>query len=174
VPVHVIGDTLPQVIQFPKIYMEEQGVLKLKPIGVIHSPYHAGQVPYQGCGREEIGEVEVFEQFAEGLKDIERFSHIVLVYWFHKSTGYSLTVTPSWDTTPHGLFTTRSPNRPCPLGLSVVRLVARKGNTLKVKDLDAVDGTPLLDIKPYVPIVDEKSDKLAGLKISKAKNRGKE
>lgn len=157
-PVHVIGDTLPQVIQFPKLYMEEQGILKLKPIGVIHSPYHAGQVPYQGCGREEIGEVEVFEQFAEGLKDIEGFSHIVLIYWFHKSRGYSLMVRTPWDTTPHGLFTTRSPNRPCPLGLSVVRLVARKGNTLKVKDLDAIDGTPLLDIKPYVPTVDEKSD----------------
>jgi len=130
----------------------------LKPIGVIHSPYHAGQVPYQGCGREEIGEVEVFEQFAAGLKDIEGFSHIVLIYWFHKSRGYSLMVRTPWDTTPHGLFTTRSPNRPCPLGLSVVRLVARKGNTLKVKDLDAIDGTPLLDIKPYVPTVDEKSD----------------
>ena len=154
----MLGDTLPQVIQFPKLYMEEQGVLKLKPIGVIHSPYHAGQVPYQGCGREEIGEVEVFEQFAEGLKDIEGFSHIVLIYWFHKSRGYSLMVRTPWDTTPHGLFTTRSPNRPCPLGLSVVRLVARKGNILKVKDLDAIDGTPLLDIKPYVPTVDEKSD----------------
>ncbi len=138
--------------------MEEQGVLKLKPIGVIHSPYRAGQVPYQGCGREEIAEVEVFEQFAEGLKDIEGFSHIVLIYWFHKSRGYSLMVRTPWDTTPHGLFTTRSPNRPCPLGLSVVRLVARKGNTLKVKDLDAIDGTPLLDIKPYIPTVDEKSD----------------
>jgi len=140
--------------------MEERGIriLKLKPIGVIHSPYHAGQVPYQGCGREEIGEVEVFEQFAEGLKDIEGFSHIVLIYWLHKSRGYSLMVRTPWDTTPHGLFTTRSPNRPCPLGLSVVRLVARKGNTLKVKDLDAIDGTPLLDIKPYVPTVDEKSD----------------
>jgi len=138
--------------------MEEQGILKLKPIGVIHSPYHAGQVPYQGCGREEIGEVEVFEQFAEGLKDIEGFSHIVLIYWFHKSRGYSLMIRTPWDTTPHGLFTTRSPNRPCPLGLSVVRLVAREGNILKVKDLDAIDGTPLLDIKPYVPTVDEKSD----------------
>ena len=157
-PVHVIGDTLPQVIQFPKLYMEEQGILKLKPIGVIHSPYHVGQAPYQGCGREEIGEVEVFEQFAEGLKDIEGFSHIVLIYWLHKSRGYSLMVRTPWDTTPHGLFTTRSPNRPCPLGLSVVRLVARKGNTLKVKGLDAIDGTPLLDIKPYVPTVDEKSD----------------
>ncbi len=130
----------------------------MKPIGVIHSPYHAGQTPYQGCGREEIGEVEVFEQFAEGLTDIEGFSHIVLIYWLHKSKGYSLMVRTPWDTKPHGLFTTRSPNRPCPLGLSVVRLVAREKNILKVKDLDAIDGTPLLDIKPYVPTIDKKSD----------------
>jgi len=138
--------------------MEEQGILRLKPIGVIHSPYHAGQAPRQGAGRQEICQVEVFKQFEAGLRDIERFSHIILIYWFHKSTGYSLTVTPSWDTKPHGLFTTRSPNRPCPLGLSVVRLVARKRNVLKVKDLDAIDGTPLLDIKPYMPAIDEKDE----------------
>ena len=138
--------------------MKERDILKLKPIGVIHSPYHAGQAPYQGCGREEICHVEVFEQFEAGLRDIERFSHIILIYWFHKSTGYSLTVTPSWDTKPHGLFTTRSPNRPCPLGLSVVRLVAREKNILQVKDLDAIDGTPLLDIKPYMPAIDEKDE----------------
>jgi len=154
--------------------MEERDILKLKPIGVIHSPYHAGQAPYQGSGREEICEVQVFEQFAEGLKDIEGFSHIILIYWFHKSTGYSLTVIPSWNTKLHGLFTSRSPNRPCPLGLSVVELIAREKNILKVKDLDAIDGTPLLDIKPYVPAVDETSDKLAGLKINEDKNRGKE
>ena len=138
--------------------MGEQDILKLKPIGIIHSPYHAGQASYQGCGREEICHVEVFEQFAEGLKDIEGFSHIALIYWLHKSKGYSLMVTTPWDTKPHGLFTTRSPNRPCPLGLSVVRLVAREKNILKVKDLDALDGTPLLDIKPYIPTIDEKTD----------------
>jgi tRNA-Thr(GGU) m(6)t(6)A37 methyltransferase TsaA len=138
--------------------MGEQDIIKLKPIGIIHSPYHAGQTPYQGCGREEICHIEVFDQFAEGLKDIEGFSHIVLIYWLHKSKGYSLMVTTPWDTKPHGLFTTRSPNRPCPLGLSVVRLVTREKNILKVKDLDAIDGTPLLDIKPYIPTIDEKTD----------------
>lgn len=138
--------------------MGERDILKLKPIGIIHSPYHAGQAPRQGAGRQEICQVEVFKQFEAGLRDIERFSHIILIYWFHKSTGYSLTVTPSWDTKPHGLFTTRSPNRPCPLGLSVVRLVAREKNILKVKDLDAIDGTPLLDIKPYMPAIDEKDE----------------
>lgn len=138
--------------------MGERDILKLKPIGIIHSPYHAGQAPYQGCGREEICHVEVFDQFAEGLKDIEGFSHIVLIYWLHKSKGYSLMVTTPWDTKPHGLFTTRSPNRPCPLGLSVVRLVAREKNILKVKNLDAIDDTPLLDIKPYIPTIDKKDD----------------
>ncbi len=142
--------------------MEERHNLELKPIGIIHSPYQAGQAPCQGAGHEEICQVELFKEFEEGLKDIEGFSHIILLYWFHKSRGYSLTVTPSWDTKPHGLFTTRSPHRPCPLGLSVVELVAREKNILKIKGLDAIDGTPLLDIKPYVPSIDEKTNVKAG------------
>ncbi len=137
--------------------MGERRSLKLKPIGIIHSPYHSrGEAPRQGCGREEICQVEVFKEFEEGLRDIERFAHIILVYWFHESRGYSLTVTPSWDVKPHGLFTTRAPDRPCPLGLSVVELLAKEGNILKVKGLDAIDGTPLLDIKPYFSSIDEK------------------
>ena len=143
--------------------MEERHALELKPIGIIHSPYKSrGEAPRQGYGHEEICQVEVFKEFEEGLKDIERFSHIILIYWFHRSRGYSLTVTPSWDTKPHGLFTTRSPNRPCPLGLSVVELVAREKNILKAKGLDAIDGTPLLDIKPYFPSIDEKANVKVG------------
>ena len=139
--------------------MEEQRSLELKPIGIIHSPYRSrAEAPRQGRGGEEICELEMFEEFEEGLKDIERFSHIILIYWFHQSQGYSLTVTPSWDTKPHGLFATRSPNRPCPLGLSVVELVAREKNILKVRGMDAIDGTPLLDIKPYFPAIDGKPD----------------
>ena len=139
--------------------MEEKRSLELKPIGIIHSPYRSrSQAPRQGCGRKEICQVEVFKEFEEGLKDIEGFSHIILIYWFHKSRGYSLTVTPSWDTKPHGLFTTRSPDRPCSLGLSVVELVAREKNILKVRGLDAIDGTPLLDIKPYFPSIDEETN----------------
>ena len=98
--------------------------------------------------------MEVFQEFEPGLKDIEGFSHVILIYWLHQSAGFRLVVTPSWDTEPHGLFTTRSPNRPCPLGLSVVRLVAREGRVLTVRELDAIDGTPLLDIKPYFPSLD--------------------
>jgi len=150
--------------------MEGQHSLELKPIGIIHSPYKSREeAPYQGCGREEICQVEVFKEFDEGLKDIEGFSHIILIYYFHKSEGYHLLVKTPWDIKPHGLFTTKSPNRPCPLGLSVVELVAREKNILKVKGLDAVAGTPLLDIKPYIPTVDIKTNAKAGWLESKPK-----
>ena len=132
--------------------------LELKPIGVIHSPYkNTGKAPYQGHKSEKISRIEVFEEFEEGLQDIEGFSHIIVIYWFHKSQGYHLLVKTPWDDIPHGLFTTRSPHRPCPLGLTVVELVGREQNILKVKGLDATDGTPLLDIKPYIPGVNQRS-----------------
>ena len=138
--------------------MEKQRSLELKPIGIIHSPYHSREeAPRQGYGREEISQVEVFKEFEEGLRDVERYSHIILIYWFHRSRGYSLMVTPPGDARPRGLFATRAPDRPCPLGLSVVELLAREGNILKVKGLDAIDGTPLLDIKPYYSSLDEKA-----------------
>lgn len=137
--------------------MEEEHSLELKPIGIIHSPYKSREeAPYQGCEQDEICQIEVFKEFEEGLKDIEGFSHIILIYYYHQSRGYHLLVKTPWDIKPHGLFSTRSPNRPCPLGLCVVELVAREKNILKVKGLDAIDGTPLLDIKPYIPSIDEK------------------
>ncbi len=143
--------------------MKERQILELRPIGIVHSPYYGrGETPRQGCGREEICQVEVFQEFEEGLKDIEGFSHIILIYWFHKSRGYHLLITTPWDIELHGLFTTRSPDRPCPLGLCVVELVAREKNILKVKGLDAIDGTPLLDIKPYIPSIDGKSNAQVG------------
>jgi len=149
--------------EFEAIIVEGPQKLQLKPIGVIHSPYRDGaHAPHQGSGREETCQVEVFKEFEEGLKDIEGFSHIILIYYLHKSKAYNLTVKTHWDAKLHGLFTTRSPNRPCPLGLSVVRLVARKENILEVKELDAIDGTPLLDIKPYSPSIDEKADAKVG------------
>jgi len=138
--------------------MEERRSLELKPIGVIHSPYkNRGETPYQGYKSQEISQIEVFREFEEGLKDIEGFSHIIVIYWFHKSQGYHLLVKTPWDESLHGLFTTRSPHRPCPLGLTVVELVAREKNILRVKGLDAIDGTPLLDIKPYIPSIDERA-----------------
>lgn len=152
--------------------MEEQPVLGLKPIGIIHSLYKGrGEAPYQGCGHEEICQVELFPEFEEGLRDIEGFSHIILICWLHKSRGYHLLVKTPWDIVAHGLFTTRSPNRPCPLGLFVVKLVAREKNILKVKGLDALDGTPLLDIKPYVPQIDGKANIRVGWFEGKVKSR---
>jgi len=132
--------------------------LELQPIGVIHSPYkNTGKAPYQGYRSEEISKIEIFKEFEEGLKDIEGFSHLIVIYWFHKSQGYHTLDKTPWDDNLHGLFATRSPHRPCPLGLTVVELVAREKNILKVKGLDAIDGTPLLDIKPYIPEIDARS-----------------
>jgi tRNA-Thr(GGU) m(6)t(6)A37 methyltransferase TsaA len=138
--------------------MEKRHVLELSPIGIIHSPYKdRGEAPYQGHRSKRISRIEVFKEFEEGLQDIEGFSHIIVIYWLHKSQRYHLLVKTPWDDIPHGLFTTRSPHRPCPLALTVAQLVARDRNILTVRGLDAIDGSPLLDIKPYVPAVDERS-----------------
>jgi tRNA-Thr(GGU) m(6)t(6)A37 methyltransferase TsaA len=131
--------------------------MKLNPIGVIHSPYKdRKECPPQG--REEICEIEVFEEYAQGLKDIDGFSHLILLYWLHSAKAYSLLVKTPWNPELHGLFATRSPNRPNPIGFSVVELIEINGNRLKVKGLDALEGTPLLDIKPYLPEIDAKSN----------------
>jgi tRNA-Thr(GGU) m(6)t(6)A37 methyltransferase TsaA len=153
--------------------MEKRHRLELKPIGTIHSPYKdSGEGPYQGHRSKKASRIEVFKEFEEGLKDIEGFSHIIVIFWFHKSQGYHLLVKTPWDDILHGLFATRSPHRPCPLGLTVVELVAREKNILKVKGLDAIDGTPLLDIKPYIPSIDKKSAiKLGWLKGKLGKKR---
>jgi tRNA-Thr(GGU) m(6)t(6)A37 methyltransferase TsaA len=143
--------------------MEEQQSLELLPIGIIHSSFKdTVKAPYQGYKSKEISQIEVFKEFEEGLKDIEGFSHIIVIFWFHKSQGYHLLVKTPWDDILHGLFATRSPNRPCPLGLTVVELVARKNNILRVKGLDAIDGTPVLDIKPYIISTDERADVKSG------------
>ena len=132
--------------------------LTLKPVGIIHSPYkNASEAPYQGRRSEDVSQIEVFKEFEQGLRDIEGFSHIAVIYWFHKSEGYHLVVKTPWDNKPHGVFATRSPYRPCPLGFTVVQLLGREKNILNVKGLDAIDGTPVLDIKPYVPSLDESS-----------------
>ena len=137
--------------------MRKRPSLELKPIGIIHSPYkNTEEAPYQGHTSEDLSQIEVFEEFEEGLQGIEGFSHIIVIYWFHKSQAYHLLARTPWDDSLHGLFATRSPHRPCPLGLTAVELVARESNILKVKGLDAIDGTPLLDIKPYVPSIDER------------------
>ncbi len=131
--------------------------IELKPIGIIHSPYKTKEeVPIQAYLSDKVGEVEVFKKYEDGLKDIEGFSHIIIIYSFHKSKGYSLHVKPFLDDVSRGLFATRGPNRPNPIGISVVRLLERKGNILKIKGMDVLDGTPLIDIKPFVPRFDDR------------------
>lgn len=136
---------------------------KIKPIGLIRSPYSDGEeMPIQSAFSERRGEIEVFPEYEAGLKDIDGFSHLILLYYFHRVKGYSLSVEPFLDDTPRGLFATRYPARPNPIGLSVVRLLERRGNILQIGEVDVLDGTPLLDIKPYVPQFDERKGATVG------------
>lgn len=150
-------------------------LIDLKAIGVIHSPYkEKEEVSKKGSassrGFDSIsGEIEIFKEYAEGLKDIEGFSHLIVLFIFHKSKGYSLHVKPFLDDKLRGLFSTRHPNRPNPIGITIVELIEKKGNILKVRGIDMIDGTPVIDIKPYTPR-DQKSD----IKIGWLKDKIKE
>jgi tRNA-Thr(GGU) m(6)t(6)A37 methyltransferase TsaA len=135
----------------------------MKPIGVIHTPFtDKQQTPIQPTRSQAVGQVEVFPEFADGLQDLEGFSHIILLYVFHQSNGYTLQVKPFLDDQLRGLFATRYPCRPNPIGLSVVRLLARQDNILDIEGVDVLDGTPLLDIKPYVPDFDVRNGTRTG------------
>lgn len=107
-------------------------------------------------GRGVAGTVEVLPEYADGLRDLEGFSHVMLIYHFHLSKGHTLLVKPFLDDVERGVFATRAPRRPNSIGLSTVRLLRVEGTTLHVEDLDIVDGTPVLDIKPYVPEFDDR------------------
>ena len=138
--------------------------IKFKPIGIVHSAFKEPfGVPIQPAGAEDIhGTVSVFAEYSKGLQDIEGFSHIILIYYFHLSKKSSLIVTPFMDNNVHGVFATRAPNRPNPIGFSVVNLVKVDNNILHIKDVDIVDGTPVLDIKPCVPEFDFRDVKNIG------------
>jgi tRNA-Thr(GGU) m(6)t(6)A37 methyltransferase TsaA len=132
------------------------GEIKYRPIGIVHSPFKEPKgTPIQPSGAEGIGgTVEVFREYAEGLRDLEGFSHIILIYHFHLAKKPSLRVKPFLDDEARGIFAMRGPSRPNPIGISTVRLLRIEGNTLHIQDVDIVDKTPLLDIKPYVPEFD--------------------
>jgi len=120
------------------------------------------------------GTVEVFSEYSEGLKDLAGFSHIILIYHFHKVAESKLIVTPFMDDQPRGVFATRAPKRPNPIGISVVRLLEIEGSTLKVENVDILDGTPLIDIKPYVPDFDQyPADRVGWLEHGKKGVKGK-
>lgn len=155
--------------------------IKYTPIGVIHSQFKEPKgISIQPSVAKGIeGTVEVLPEFAEGLKDVEGFSHIILIYHFHLARKSSLRIRPYLDNKNRGVFSTRAPSRPNPIGISVVRLVKIKELILQIQDVDIVDGTPLLDIKPYVPVFDvRKTVKIGWLKnnihkLSMSKDNGR-
>lgn len=137
--------------------------MEFKPIGVIHSPYKSGdKVPNQSKFSEKTAEIEVYPEFEDGLLDLEGFSHILVTWVLHKSGGFKLITETPHDTKKHGVFATRSPNRPNSIAISVSELMRRNGRILHIKGIDAIEGSPVLDIKPYIPNVDEVAEPRLG------------
>ena len=128
-----------------------------KPIGFVRSPHTKTEDIPKGCGakHEAEGVLEILPEFEQGLTDIEGFSHLFVLWTFDRSEGFALLGTPPTDTRPHGVFATRSPRRPNPIGLTVVELLGRDGPRLRVRGVDMLDRTPILDIKPYLSSVPE-------------------
>jgi tRNA-Thr(GGU) m(6)t(6)A37 methyltransferase TsaA len=125
-------------------------------IGVIHTPFRTvSDMPIQPAGAQGVpGSIELLQEFVPALQDLEGFSHLILLYHFHQVKESKLIVTPFLDVNAHGIFATRAPQRPNPIGLSIVRLLRITDNILEIANVDMLDGTPLLDIKPYVPDFD--------------------
>src|ERR1700739_5099935 len=123
-----------------------------RPIGYVRSPYQNAQQVPKGLGatHEAEGVLEILPELEAGLTDIEGFSHLIILWTFDRCEGYELLGTPPSDNRPHGVFATRSPRRPNPIGLTVVELLRRDGPRLHVRGIDLIDGTPILDIKPYL------------------------
>jgi tRNA-Thr(GGU) m(6)t(6)A37 methyltransferase TsaA len=138
--------------------------LKIQPIGVIETPFRevAGTPIQPSRANGARGRVRIDRRFQSGLKDLAGFERIWLIYGFHKTPGSNLLVTPFLDRQQRGVFATRAPSRPSPIGISVVRLLAVREGVLDVADVDIIDGSPLLDIKPYVPEFDCYPDSKAG------------
>ena len=132
-------------------------MFSMEPVGYVRSLYTDTQAIPKGLGarHEAEGDLEIRPEFEAGLTDIEGFSHLVVIWTFHRSEGFNLMVTPPSDDRPHGVFATRSPRRPNPIGLTIVELLRRDGPVLRVRGLDMLEGTPILDIKPYLSNIPE-------------------
>jgi len=150
--------------------------IEYQQIGIIHSPFHEAEgTPIQPLGAIGVqGTIDIFPEFVPGLQDLDGFSHIIVLYHFHQSGGFSLLVTPFMDSVQRGLFATRAPRRPNPIGLSIVRLNKIQNQTLFIENVDIIDGTPLLDIKPYIPAFDHNSaDRIGWLEQANRQVRAK-
>jgi tRNA-Thr(GGU) m(6)t(6)A37 methyltransferase TsaA len=145
----------------------------MTPIGFVRSPHRdQADVPKgHGAKHEAEGVLEIRADLEAGLADIEGFSHLFVIWVFDRSEGYDLAVTPPTDDRPHGLFTTRVPRRPNPIGLTVVELLGREGRLLKARGLDMLDGTPILDIKPYLSGIPEDRVRRGWLAEAEARKR---
>lgn len=146
---------------------------RMRPIGFVRSPHREqADVPKgHGATHEAEGVLEIRDDLEPALADIEGFSHLFVIWVFDRSEGYDLAVTPPTDDRPHGLFTTRVPRRPNPIGLTVVELLGREGAQLRVRGLDMLDGTPILDIKPYLSGIPEERLRRGWLAEAEARKR---
>jgi tRNA (adenine37-N6)-methyltransferase len=154
------------------VVRHRKGSIKYHPIGVIHSPYKSSVgTPIQPVvATDSTAIIEVFAEYSDGLKDVEGFSHLMLFFHMHLAKKAQMKVIPFLDTCEHGIFATRSPSRPNPIGFSVVKLLRVEGRLLSVTEVDILDGTPLLDIKPFVPEFDDREEVRTGWFESKVKN----
>ncbi len=132
--------------------------ISIKPIGIISTPFkNKSEAPRQTIYSDGAkGKIKIFGQYIKGLKAIEKYKYLILIFYFHQSKGYNLLTVPPHSSEERGVFATRSPNRPNPLGFSVVKLLKAGPNYLEVENVDMVDGTPIIDIKPYVDSLDKK------------------
>jgi len=131
--------------------------LEIKPIGVIRTPFTSkNKIPIQASKSDITAEAEVFPEYSEGLDSLDGFSHTILLYWFHRAQSPKLKVTPFLDTKERGLFSTRAPSRPNPIGLSIVKIIRIEDNIVRFKGADMLNDTPLIDIKPFVPEFDNR------------------
>lgn len=137
--------------------------INIRPIGTIKTSFESGiWVPIQSSKSDVVGEVVLNEEFADGLDSLDLFSHVILVYWFHRASPMKLKVVPYLDKKERGLFSTRSPSRPNPIGISIVELLKIENNRLTFKGADMLDGSPLIDIKPFVPEFDCRANANSG------------
>ena len=154
--------------------------ISITPIGIVHSPFEAPQgMPIQAALSDAVGTLEIYPEYVDGLSDIAGFDYLILLYHFHITRKESLCVTPFLDDEPRGVFATRAPTRPNRIGLSIVRLLNVMGNVLDIGNIDMVSGTPVIDIKPYVPAFDSRvecgigwfAQKLSGAEKVRADDR---